>query len=322
MPITQMLRAAQALIRKYYVKVETPQRNFLEVLAEHLKDREIKRQWSGETIRKYRFCQDKVSRFFKLKKLDQLPIDQLKVPMFEEFRRWMHDPSVSKSCGLTHSSRHLEMCIAAMDYAVREGHIKFNPIASLETGRDKRKSVVNLTSEELLKWIRYDFQNVSFRRVQLLSIFQAATGLSYGNLFDYQTRLDQDTGLWIEDERKKVGHKPFFVPLDAPEFEIARAIHDEFDGKLPRIDNGTYNRMLKEMAAVLNIDKKLSTHNFRKTFATLMDQDGFALGVIAAILGNSEEICRDHYINQSKKKVAKAFQERNDTNIIRSSLLN
>lgn len=284
---------------------------FLETLREHLADRALKKQLSDETKRKYGFCYDKVQRYLQSINKEDLTVHQVTIPIFEDFRRWMHKPGTAKSCGLTHSSRHLEICIGAMKQAVRDGHIKYNPIAELETGRDKRKKVIHLDKIELQKFIFYNFNNPGFLKAQVLFIFACSTGISYANLFDYQTTIDPESGgLWIEDNRKKVGKTPFYVPLDAPGFEIAKAIHLAYNGQLPKLENGTYNRYLKEMAAIVGILKNITSHTARKTFATLMDEQGFSLGVIAAILGNSEEVCKSHYINPSKKKIAREVNGR------------
>ncbi len=290
---------------------EQPPKLFLQVLEEHLTDRALKKQLSDETKRKYRFCYEKVERYLSHINSELLTVDQVTIPIFEAFRHWMHKPGTAKSCGLTHSSRHLELCIGSMKYAVRQGYIKYNPIAELETGRDKRKPIINLVADELRKFIFYNFQNSGFLKAQVLFVFGCSTGISYGNLFDYQTTIDSETGgLWIEDNRKKVGKTPFYVPLDAPGFEIAKAIHLAYNGQLPRLENGTYNRYLKEMASILSINKRITSHTARKTFATLMDEQGFSLGVISAILGNSEEVCKTHYINQSKKKISREVNSR------------
>lgn len=290
---------------------QPPAKLFLSALKDHLDERAIKKQLSDETIRKYGFCYDKVERYLISIQKKDLTVNDVTVPIFEEFRRWMHKPDTAKSCGLTHSSRHLELCIGAMKQAVRDGYIKYNPIAELDRGRDKRKPIVNLEGKELTDFIFYKFNNPGFLKAQVLYVFQCATGMSYGNLEEYETRIDPtDGGLWIEDHRNKIGQKPFYVPLDAPGFEIAKAIHMAYNGKLPMLTNGAYNRYLKEMAVIVGINKKLTTHTARKTFATLMDQQGFSLGVIAAILGNTEEVCRNHYINGSKKKIAKEVYSR------------
>ena len=293
-------------------KTEVPVSNhlFLDVLKAHLEDRALRRQLSSETKRKYRFCYEKIEKYLSLHGMKNLTIDKVRVPIFEDLRRWMHAPGNAKSCGLTHSSRHLEICIGAMDYAVRMEYIKYNPLAALETGRDKRKSVIHLTKEELQRFMHYRFKNKTFQKVQDLYTFQAVTGISYCDLYSYSVKSDIDSGIeWIEDRRNKTG-KSFFVPLSAPGFEIAKAIHKKYNGRLPKMENGSYNRLLKEMAAVLEINKNITSHTARKTCATLLDQEGFSLGVISAILGNTEEICRDHYIEPTRKKIEKAFNEK------------
>lgn len=284
---------------------------FLEAMRENNERRIVEGQLSDSTRDKYGYYCQNIKNYLRAKQLDEIECQDVRIPVFEGLRSWLH--TNLKSCGKSHSSRHIEMCISAMDYAVRMEWASHNPLASLETGRDKRKAVVHLDAKELQKFIKHDFKNAAFKRVQILYTFQCATGISYANLYDYQTRLDEESGgLWIEDNRKKVGRTPFYVPLDAPGFEIAKAIHTAFEGHLPHLENASYNRYLKEMAAILNINKRLTTHTARKTFATLMDQEGFSLGVISSILGNSEDVCKKHYIQGSKKKVAKEMAEKYD----------
>lgn len=318
--IQMIFGQSQAIARFKKIFLRTRKKLFLECLKEYFSHVEKQSDLSPETMRKYWYSYNNIKRYLMTTGEQDIKCNQVKTPVFEGMRAWLHENL--KSCGKTHSSRHLEKCIAAMDYAVTRGWAKYNALNSLQTGRDKRKPVVHLTQDELKIWINRNWANEVYRKVQILSIFQAATGLSYGNLFDYKTSYDPENGLWIEDNRKKIGKKPFYVPLDAPEFKIAKAIHEAFDGHLPKMERGQYNKLIKEMAAQLNINKRLTSHCFRKTFATLMDQEGFELGVIAAILGNTEEICRDHYIKPTKKKVEKAFKERNEIHSIRSILNN
>lgn len=285
-------------------RVDEAPPTFIEALKGYFEFRVTDNNLSSSTQRKYQYYYQNIKAFLEVKDLLELPLSQVSIPLCEELRIWLHKEL--KSCGKTHSSRHLEKCIAAMDYSVRRGWVQANPLSSLLTGRDKRKPVVYLDPGELRRFMLYNFKNEGFKKAQLLYTFQTASGLGYGNLYGYKTVMDA-FGLWIEDNRNKVGEKPFYVPLDAPGFEIAKAIHEAYQGGLPHLENATYNRYLKEMAAILNIDKRLTTHTARKTFATLMDQEGFSLTVISAILGNTEEVCRDHYISASKKKIEKAI---------------
>lgn len=301
-------------------KDTTPQaKTFLEVLNEAIEHHVTQRQLSVSTRSKYRNFYDNIEKFFISKGMKEVKVDQVRLALFEELRRYLH--SELKSCGITHSSRHLETCVAAMDFAVRNEYIKYNPISMLETGRDRVKGVINPDGDELRRLLSYKFTNKGFQTAQILYAFQSATGLSYGNLFDYRTTIDAETGgLWIEDNRKKIGQKPFYVPLDAPGFELAKAIHDTFQGVLPRLSNGTYNRYLKEMADIVGVKKRLTTHTARKAFATMMDQEDFSLGVISSILGNSEQICRVHYINPSKKKIEHALAQKGGATIIKNAM--
>lgn len=310
-----VLKKLSLLLRK---KALPP--TFLEIAKEFLANEVRENSLTKSTEQKYDKFYRNLEGFLKSCGREQIRPADVDIKLMVNFRSWLHKNL--KSCCQTHSAKHIETCKRIVDYTVINGWAPGNPIRSLSSKRDRLTEIIHLETDELWLWVSHDYQNETYRKVQLLSIFQAATGISYANLFDYKTTFSPNSGLWIEDNRKKVGHKPFYVPLDAPEFEIAKTIHEIFDGQLPSMTNGAYNRILKEMAAILEIKKRLTTHVFRKTFATMMSYDGFSAAIIAGVLGNTEQVARTRYINESKQKIERAFRERRQTELIRVSLAN
>jgi integrase len=237
-----------------------------------------------------------------------LAVNEMRVKIMIELKEWLHNPEKLRSCSLSHSARHVEMCVAAMDYALNHELVKHNPIASFKAKRNAKKPIVHLEWDEFIKWAIHDFNNKTFQKVKELFLFSCNTGISHGDINTWTETFDAVKGItWLEGIRAKTG-KPYYIPISEPGFELAWAIYKKHGGKLPNIHNAVYNECLKLMAQILDIAKWLTTHSARKTCATLLSQNGMAVPVIALILGHSEQTCRTDYVNSSKKNIELALE--------------
>jgi integrase/recombinase XerD len=283
------------------------QKSFIELFREFNERDALQNTHKEKTKSKYdNFC-DNLELFLKSIRMQDITAAEIDPSIIEDFRHWLHKNL--SSCGLTHSSKHLNRCKKVMDYAQTKGIVKYNSISSLKTKRDPVKEIVNLEDNEFFKWKKAIWNNTLYQKTQKLYIFQSTTAISYMDLFNYKTievptKVDDKIidRLWIESKRGKT-NKPYYVPLWHEEFKEALEIHNEYNGKLPFLNNGSYNRYLQEMAAILGIEKHLTTHTGRKTFATTKDANGWDLGAICAVMGNTEAICRDNYIKKGRKKI-------------------
>lgn len=80
----------------------------------------------------------------------------------------------------------------------------------------------------------------------------------------------------------------------------ARDILNKYSGELPVIANQTCNEIIKKVAIETGIKKHITTHTGRKTFANYMKSQGYSTPAIAEMLGNTDEVTRKHYLEQSK----------------------
>ncbi|MBL7909525.1 MAG: phage integrase SAM-like domain-containing protein [Bacteroidia bacterium] len=276
------------------------QPTFIELFREFNEREALQNSLSLKTQSKYNnFC-DNLEAFLKNVDMINITAEELNAAIIEDFRHWLHKNL--SSCGLTHSSKHINQCKRVMDYALTKGFVKYNSISFLKTKRDKVKEVVALEDVELKKWVSAKWESSVYQKAQDLYTFQTSSGLSYMDLFSYKTIKDSLDQLWIESVRGKT-NKPFYVPLWHKDFINALKIHEKYGGKLPYLHNGAYNRYIKEMAQILGIEKYLTTHTGRKTFATNKDQQGWSTNTIASMLGNTDDVCRNHYVKTSKGKI-------------------
>lgn len=273
---------------------------FIDFMANFDQQDALENSHSAKTAYKYQNMTANFRKYLAEKnKIDLLP-SQIKIPLLQDFVRWL--PANLKSCNRTHLSKHIYRIQNALNAAVLQGLIEFNPAAAYKLKRGKNKAVISLDDAEINLWIDAQWQSEIYLQAKDLYTYQMVTGLSYSDLCSYKTVNDANTGIWIEGVRCKTG-KPFAVPLYHSDFTIALRIHEKYNGKLPYIENHFYNRLIREMAKILGIEKYITTHTGRKTFANRLNWDGYSDAAITGMMGNTDRVLHAHYLNFSKKKI-------------------
>lgn len=251
------------------------------------------------TIEKHLFYFQNIERFLN-ENYPDIRIGDIRVKHMEHFRTYILE---TKACKIGHASRHIEHCKSAFEYAILMEYHDRNPISAIACQREKLKEPVSLTEAEIKKIMAHNFTSSNWQLTVDLFLFQSFTGLSFIDLWLYKVeveRMGDQVYKWVTgpDGRGK-NNKPYHSELN----EYAEAIHNKYDGKFPKITNQFYNRTIKKIAFALNISKDLSSHNARKTYATLRWIQGRSLDSIADELGNSPEMTRKRYITPGRERV-------------------
>jgi len=86
----------------------------------------------------------------------------------------------------------------------------------------------------------------------------------------------------------------------------AKEILEKYGNELPKISNQKFNSYLKEISAILSIDKKLTHHIARKTFATtVLLYNNVPMEIVSELLGHSNmNITQAHYGKIVQRKVS------------------
>lgn len=269
-------------------------KKFADVLLEYANKEIIEKNLSESTKKKYFYFIAAICEFLKHAGIPDITLEEVRIKIMEQMRQHLQTDSKQ---GICHASRHIELCKRVMNYAVSMEYTLNNPIAPIRARRAKTKEVVNLEKSEIELLKTYNFQSEALRRAADLYLYQCYTGLSYGDLYSHKV-TEREGRMWLINQRKKNGN-PYYVPL----FPQAKAILDKYKGELPMLHNVSCNRYLKEIAAITGIKKYLTTHTGRKTFATIMDQDGVSTKTISDMLGNTLQVCQKHYLAKSSKRI-------------------
>jgi site-specific recombinase XerD len=145
--------------------------------------------------------------------------------------------------------------------------ISSDPYEYVKFPKGKNKERVPLIEEELVK-IRQAECSGRIERARDLFIFMAYTGLAYCDMsvFNFKTMTEEHTDYtYIDGSRLKTGSN-FFTPILPPAMEVLK----KYNNKLPVISNQKINDYLDILRERLGINKKVTCHIARHSFATLI----------------------------------------------------
>lgn len=164
--------------------------------------------------------------------------------------------------------------------------------------------VVYLTPEELKTLENHTFSQVRLQQVKDLFVFCCYTGLAYlemKNLKRENINIGFDDNLWITMIRKKT-NKTISIPLLKPAKDILDKYKDD-EHILPIISNQRFNSYIKEIAELVGIEKKLTHHIARKTFATtVLLYNDVPMEIVSKLLGHSSMTTTQAYYGKIVQK--------------------
>lgn len=150
-----------------------------------------------------------------------------------------------------------------------------------------------LTKVELEKIIDFKPDNKRLEKVRDIFLFCCFTGYDYSTtaaLTDKNIITDDDGSFWIETQRIKTGTASKVKLLDIP-LSIIKKYELKRDGNylLPVMSNAKYNLYLKEIASICGIEKNVTSHLARHTFATTVTYaNGVSIESISKMLGHTK----------------------------------
>jgi len=167
----------------------------------------------------------------------------------------------------------------------------------------KETEIIPLYSEELTALRNKTFSINRLNLVKDIFVFSCYTGLAYvdvSNLKRNQIVNGGDGQKWIMTKRQKTD-TPQRVPLLPQALEIIdkydqhpKCLNENF--ALPILTNQKMNAYLKEIADTCGIDKKLTFHIARHTFATTVTlTNGVPLETVSKMLGHKSIKQTQHY---------------------------
>ena len=294
------------LARDYYV-VE-----FFEIYIEKLK-KLIGKEIKEVTWLKYHYVKNNLQSFIKWKfKKGDLPLKKLNLHFLTEFDYYL---KVVKSQKQITINKTIQRFRKPIKIAIAEGYLDKDPFLLFKSKR-VRTEIVFLDSKELKSFEDYHFTQSRLRQTQDWFVFSCYTGLAYSELKKLSKKHivpGFDGQMWILMKREKT-HKEIAVPILPKADKLIKKYSDESrDTIFQLISNQRYNSYLKEMATLIGIDKRLTTHTARKTFAsTVLLFNDVPMEIVSELLGHSSiTVTEESYGKVVRKNVSLAIEKLN-----------
>ncbi|CAN5400697.1 site-specific integrase [soil metagenome] len=237
---------------------------------------------------------------------------------FEKFLRRQKGKNGKKQLSNNGIMKHMERFKKLTNLAIKLGWMEKDPFWDYKMKFEKFDGAY-LNQREL------DFiENTRFSRITLettkdIFLFACYTGLSYIDVKNLN-RANIINGVngkeWIYCRREK-SQTPMKIPL----LEKARLILEKYDTEvtdalLPAYSNQKTNKYLKEIATQCKIQKKLSFHVARHSFATTITlSNGVPIETVSKLLGHSKLSTTQIYARVVDQKIG------DDMDLLQSKLL-
>lgn len=254
---------------------------------------------------------------FKVSDIDIRSIDHAFITEYEFYLR-----SVKKCCNNT-AFKYIKNFGKIVRICLKNQWIDKDPFSNYD-GKVEDVDRVHLTTEELQAVTNKVFQSQRLNRMRDLFVFSCFTGLAYGDIKKLTTTevVKGIDGInWIIKNRQKTE-----TTSRIPILPIAQEILDRYandpqcknTGKLlPVMSNQTMNEYVKEIGALCGIDKELTYHVARHTFATTVTlTNDVPMESLQKMLGHKDIKTTQHYGKIVDKKIS------NDMKLLSEKLSN
>lgn len=267
-------------------------------------------------ILKHHTCLKHLKAFVKAHlKVNDVSFNRINAAFLEDFMWYLQ-----KECGNNHNSTMKMMQIFKKVYRIAiDNRWASHNAFSGKRFTFKEPEVERLSQEEIQELRELNIKKSYLSNTRNLFLFCTYTGMAYIDLQHLRRRHlvkgRTDGEYLIRKKREKTGVE-FVVPL----FDPARRLLDQWvpgwemqppDLLLaPRISNQKYNVYLKELFAPLSMDKRITSHVARHTFATTVTyENGIPLESISKMVGHAKISQTQRYAKATTIKIEKETRE-------------
>ncbi len=299
-------------VRNAFLGVTTKGETILQIFDKHIDDCEklVGISKSKSTLQKYRVTRKRVLEFINHRyKVSDMNIKEVSHMFITDFEQYL---LVNAECNQNTTGKFLQFFKRIIIIARNNGWLHHDPFANYKI---KLKSVDRgfLDKEEIAAIAQKEFVSERLDQVRDLFLFSCFCGLAYidiKNLTAENIRKSFDGNMWIITKRQKCD-----TPVNVPLLTIPTMILEKYKGKLPKgkilpvISNQKTNQYLKEIADVCGIQKNLTFHLARHTFATTTTlSKGIPIETVSKMLGHTNIKTTQIYARITNNKISEDME--------------
>lgn len=289
---------------------------FLEVLNEYIKIIEdgVGTTHAKGTLKRYKTVRVHSTNYIKKTyHKEDISLSSLDHQFILRFDQYL---VVNKNISRNTATRYLKLVKTVVNYAVSNEWIERNPLNSYKLKTEKTK-VVFLDKDELNELENKKIVIKRLDRIRDVFVFCCYTGLSYSDvkkLTEENIAIGINGSKWIITDRTKTKVESKIPLLPQAESLLQKYEEDEYcraQGKLlPVISNAKTNAYLKELADICGINKELTFHKARHTFATTVTlANDVSIESVSRMLGHKSLRTTQIYAQVVDRKVLNDMEE-------------
>jgi integrase/recombinase XerD len=276
---------------------------------------EMKTTLEWGTLKNYFTTRRYVEEYLKTYiKTNDVFLSQLNYKFLAEFERFMkaYVPKDQKlACGQNTIMKHIERLRKVVNMAIKNDWLERDPFQKFKPVFIKSTRQF-LTADELTTIEQKVFKIERLQYAKDLFVFSCYTGLAYIDVFELTSQnitLGIDGGYWINTCRHKTD-----IPVRIPLLPQPMAIIEKYKNNprvlesgrlLPVYSNQKLNAYLKEIADLCGIEKPLTFHIARHTFATTVTlTNGVPIETVSKLLGHTSIKTTQIYAKVIERKVS------------------
>ena len=287
------------------------------ILAEYLNYLLIDRMFSENTIKSYEFDLHSFFAFLRDEKREIIDVEKSDL---QQYLAKLYDLGFAT----TTAARHISTIRSFYEYLMIEGEVKSSPCEFIENPKLPRNLPIILNLEEVTKLLDSFKDETAFdvRNKAMIELLYAS-GMRVSELLNLKLG-----DLYLEMGFVRCmgkGSKERIVPIgevatEALEVYLERSRH-VFLKENKQIDSLFLNRhgtkmsrqgfwkILKEQAKIAGIEKEISPHKLRHSFATHLIENGADLRIVQELLGHASISTTQIYTHVGKSHLRKVIEE-------------
>jgi len=269
----------------------------------------IGKEYAPGTLERYetslKHTKDFLMWKYNITDIDILKIDHAFISDYEFYLRTV------RNCANNTAVKYIKNFNKIIKICLANHWMDKNPFANYKS-KVKEVDRVYLSEEEIQEIINKDFGTDRLSLVRDIFLFSCFTGLAYidvKNLTKSHISIGIDGEKWIFTHRQKTESASKIPILPVTQMIINKYENhpqaNNQDRLLPILSNQKMNAYLKEIAAVCKINKELTFHIARHTFATTVTlTNGVPIESVSKMLGHKNLRTTQHYAKVLDKKVS------------------
>jgi site-specific recombinase XerD len=295
-------------VRNAFLCKKTSNETLLDLFNNHVKSLQEKYDKgiiSKDQLKKFERTSGRLKLFMQEKyKISDIGIREVNHSFIYDFETYL---KTDFNCSHNTTLKIIQQFRTVILIAKNNGWVHIDPFANYKFAFEKKERGF-LTENELELIKNKQFSTKRLEKVRDIFLFSSYTGLAYidvKNLTMENIRESFDGKLWIIGKREKT-NVTFRVPiLDFP-MEIIEKYKNQSNDKfiLPIMCNQKMNEYLKEIADLCGINKTLSFHVARHSFATLSLTKGVTIESVSKMLGHTNIKTTQIYAKITDNKIS------------------